>query len=123
MAAFAGPFTDGNFSTGFKERQPEVWQRYHDMVARNHSETIVTSLRMGIAQAPPAFDLAIIRCPVLFVMGELDSLIPTDRREHAQASINGSELIVLEGIGHAAAAEDPEGFNRAVLPFLQRCAG
>jgi pimeloyl-ACP methyl ester carboxylesterase len=122
MVGFAGPFTDGNFSKGFKERHPEVWQHYRDMVARNHDETVVLNLRAGVTRDSPAFDLAGVRCPVLFVMGELDNLIPAEKRERARDSIKGSELKVLEGIGHAAAAEDPDGFNRAVLPFLQKFA-
>jgi pimeloyl-ACP methyl ester carboxylesterase len=41
MAAFAGPFTNGNFSPGFKGKRPEVWQRYHDMIARNDPRTVI----------------------------------------------------------------------------------
>jgi pimeloyl-ACP methyl ester carboxylesterase len=59
---------------------------------------------------------------VLFVMGEMDNLIPADKRERAQASVKGAELTVLKGVGHAAAAEDPDGFNRTALPFLQKHA-
>jgi pimeloyl-ACP methyl ester carboxylesterase len=123
MAAFAGPFTEGNFSPGFKVKRPEVWQRYRDMIARNDARTVILNLKAGAEQDTPPFNLELIRCPVLFVMGELDSLIPADKRERAQASVKGSEMVVLKGIGHAAAAEDPEDFNRAVLDFLQRHAG
>ena len=60
-----------------------------------------------------------IDVPTLLLYGELDVRSPLHVAEALHASIPGSQLVVLAGVGHAANAEKPEEFNAAVRTFLE----
>jgi pimeloyl-ACP methyl ester carboxylesterase len=59
-----------------------------------------------------------IDVPTLLIYGELDVRSPLHVAESMHASIPGSQLVVLPGVGHFASAERPEEFNAAVRAFL-----
>jgi pimeloyl-ACP methyl ester carboxylesterase len=60
-----------------------------------------------------------ITAPTLLVWGDQDRLVDVRVAERTRASIPGSRLIVLPGIGHVAMMEDPQTTARAVLGMLQ----
>ena len=65
--------------------------------------------------------LGAIRAPTIVMCGSEDrSTPPSHSREIAQA-IAGAELVVLDGLGHMSAIEDPGAVNASLLPFVQRC--
>ena len=120
IAKYAEMFANMNFSLGLKERSPEVWDRYYRMLLRGRPETLIGIIEAGLEAPPPSLDLTKIKCPVLFVQGEYDSMVTPDRSKRAHESIIGSQMVMLP-VGHATAAEAPEEFNRAVLEFLAEC--
>ena len=58
--------------------------------------------------------------PVLVVWGTQDDITPLSQGRDLASLIPGAELVVLDGVGHIPAIEDPRGFNRALLEFLGR---
>jgi pimeloyl-ACP methyl ester carboxylesterase len=59
-----------------------------------------------------------ISLPTLLVYGDADVRAPLPVAEHLRASIAGSTLVVLPGVGHACNVEAPDAFNNAVRRFL-----
>jgi pimeloyl-ACP methyl ester carboxylesterase len=59
-----------------------------------------------------------IDVPTLLVCGDQDVRAPLPVAEHLHASIRGSTLIVLPGVGHVCNLEAPRAFNDAVHTWL-----
>jgi pimeloyl-ACP methyl ester carboxylesterase len=58
-----------------------------------------------------------VKCPVLILVGENDTLMGVDQGKLAQKAIGGSKVAILP-TGHAAAVELPGEFNSTVIEFL-----
>ena len=68
---------------------------------------------------PDAADLlGRIQCPTLLVRGSEDKGLSQDAAEALQRAIAGSELVVLEGCGHAPTGRDPVRTNLLLYEFL-----
>jgi pimeloyl-ACP methyl ester carboxylesterase len=59
-----------------------------------------------------------ITTPVLLVWKRHDPYLPVSLGRRAAATIPGSKLVILPGIGHAPAKQDAEVFNRLLVDFL-----
>ena len=75
----------------------------------------------------PAHDvrdrLGAIASPALVVAGGLDTETPVAYSRILADGLQNAELIVLDGVGHLAASEVPQTFNRLVRDFLDRGRG
>jgi pimeloyl-ACP methyl ester carboxylesterase len=60
-----------------------------------------------------------IQAPTLLVWGNNDPVIPFEIGKKAEKIIPNSKLMILE-TGHIPFAEDPEGFLKIVIPFLNK---
>jgi len=60
-----------------------------------------------------------ILAPTLLVWGKNDPVIPIEIGKSAEKIIPNSKLMVLE-TGHIPFAEDPEGFLKIVVPFIEK---
>ena len=69
-------------------------------------------------QSPAAY--AAFNRPTLIIWGALDTTTPLDQGKRLAALIPGSRLEVMDGIGHMPQIEDPAGFDRLLLPFIER---
>jgi pimeloyl-ACP methyl ester carboxylesterase len=63
--------------------------------------------------------LPLVSVPTLLVYGDNDVRAPMTVAEHLHASISGSTLVVLPGVGHVCNVEAPEAFNTTVRGFLR----
>lgn len=70
----------------------------------------------GLSSDPTAY--AALRMPVTLLWGELDQVTPLAQAEALQQLLPAAPLIVLSGVGHIPALEDPVTFNRALLDHL-----
>ena len=61
-----------------------------------------------------------LEMPVLVIWGDRDDITPLSQGRDLAALVPGAELVILDGVGHIPAIEDPRGFNRALLAFLER---
>jgi 3-oxoadipate enol-lactonase len=104
------------FSAGWPEKNRKVFEQYKNIRLTNNPKSYVVAMRSMTMGGPPP-DVSSIRCPTLIIGGESDGLMGADSARAGQALIPGSQLKVMP-TGHAAAIEQPEEFNAAVLGFL-----
>jgi 3-oxoadipate enol-lactonase len=68
----------------------------------------------------PMTALREIGCPVLWLVGREDPLVPLAAMQEAHGLTAGSELAVVDDCGHSTYFEKPEVFNHLVMDFLAR---
>jgi len=68
-----------------------------------------TDLRAGYGQ---------IKCPVLFMMGERDTLVPVAAASQAASLVENAQVAVFDGCGHAPFIPAPEKFSHVLHDFL-----
>ena len=76
----------------------------------------------GLRTQTPAAYAAFDR-PTLIIWGSLDTTTPLEDGQRLHRLLPGSELAVMDGIGHMPQIEDPAEFNRLLLEFLKRVKG
>ena len=59
-----------------------------------------------------------VKCPVLFVLGERDMMMPPKTAQSLQEKIPGSRTIVIPGAGHTLQAEAPDAVLDALIAFI-----
>lgn len=64
--------------------------------------------------------LADLAIPILFLVGEDDSITPPHIVRLAHRNVPSSQFEIIEGAGHSAYFERPELFNRKVMEFLEK---
>lgn len=82
----------------------------------SHTRTVRSLALHSLTDMSPR--LAGIRVPVRFIWGAEDPMFPLAQALHAQASIPGSKLAIVEGAAHAPELERPETFLEALLHYL-----
>lgn len=66
-------------------------------------------------------DIVRIRAPTLVLCGREDAATRLDKSENIAREIPHAKLVVLDGVGHMSAIEDPAGVNRHLVPFVGNC--
>jgi pimeloyl-ACP methyl ester carboxylesterase len=66
------------------------------------------------------FELRHVRVPALVITGSQDALTPIGDAEELAEMIPLAQLVELRGAAHGLMVESPNGFNDAVLDFLDR---
>lgn len=64
-----------------------------------------------------------IEAPTLVMVGSEDGSQPPPISETIARGIPGAELVILDGLGHMSALEDPEAVNARLVPFVGNCFG
>jgi pimeloyl-ACP methyl ester carboxylesterase len=97
---------------------PELVDRYYDLTLRaGNRHALVERFRQvlggeGVEKIPQ------IAVPTLILWGKDDHLIPLENGEHFHKDIKGSQLVMLDGLGHVPHEEDPVKTVAAVKGFL-----
>lgn len=115
----------------FRQRWPErvaLYAQIHHFNPATHSLPAADwhaalGRLMSLEQLLPMAALGDLRCPVLWLVGREDPLVPLAALQEAQALTPGSELAVVDDCGHSTYFEKPEVFNALVLDFIARRAG
>jgi pimeloyl-ACP methyl ester carboxylesterase len=97
---------------------PAAVERFTDSVRAFHPRGFRAMARASAEDLRPA--LPTIDVPTLLVYGDRDVRAPLAVAEHLHASIAGSTLTVLPGLGHVCNLEAPEPFNEVLRAWLQR---
>jgi pimeloyl-ACP methyl ester carboxylesterase len=63
-----------------------------------------------------------VACPALVVRGEESPLLSAETAERLAATLPDGRLSTVAGAGHSVPGDNPEGFYRAVMPFLREHA-
>lgn len=111
--------TVGSFSPGFKERDPEEFNRHKRIKMQNDPSHYIAIMEALNTEVSAPADLRKVKCPVLIIAGDSDNLMPLEVAESTKNSMNDAALKVLS-TGHASAIEAPKEFNQAVLDFMKK---
>jgi pimeloyl-ACP methyl ester carboxylesterase len=99
---------------------PALWDRVKGTIRRQSPEAIAAAA-LGMAERPDSGPtLATIDVPTSVVVGSADTLTPPHFSEAMTQAIPEAELVTLEGAGHLANLEDPDGFVEAIRGLLKR---
>ena len=104
------------FSEKTRKERPDIVERARAMIVGTSEPGY-----MGASKALQKMDyksrLGEIRCPTLFVVGELDGPHPDEMREMSRLT-PGAKFAEIAGVAHASNLEAPERFTEIVLDFL-----
>jgi 3-oxoadipate enol-lactonase len=113
LKAFLGPTT-------FRTR-PEVVAFVRDTVCADDLDSCAWAVRSVVPRRPDQRALlGGITTPVLVVAGVEDATFPNSETKEMAAAIPGAEFVVLDGVAHLAALEDPVVVNQLIENFLSR---
>jgi pimeloyl-ACP methyl ester carboxylesterase len=101
----------------------EMWRAYASLAGTENRKAFVRTIRGVIepgGQTVSALDRLYLAAhlPTLIVWGDRDPIIPVKHAHAAHEAIPGSQLAILEGVGHFPQAEAPEQFLAALTDFL-----
>jgi 3-oxoadipate enol-lactonase len=118
----SGPVADamlpGMVGRTTREKQPDLAESIHRMMALAPPRGVVGALDALIRRPDSTTTLATIDVPALIVVGDEDVLTPPREARAIQQGIRGSRLEVLTGAGHVSNVERPAAFNHVVSEFL-----
>jgi pimeloyl-ACP methyl ester carboxylesterase len=103
--------------TSQRER-PELIDHLNAMVRENTPVGVAAALRAMAARPDATARLARIRCPVVCVVGEEDTLTPPDVARAMAEGIPGARLSTIPLAGHLTNLEAPDAFNDVLLELL-----
>ena len=66
-------------------------------------------------------EISRIRAPTLVMCGAEDQATPPHRSEAIARAIPRAKLVVIDGVGHMSAIEDPAAVNAHLVPFVGNC--
>lgn len=92
-----------------------VWKMNENNLRRGHELEQVQFQRLD---PPAAGRLSEIHAPTLIIEGELDERVTLMMGDTLAAGIQGSRLVVMQGVAHVPSMEKPDEFNRLVGEFL-----
>jgi pimeloyl-ACP methyl ester carboxylesterase len=100
-------------SPRFTERSPDEAYLYQLLTSFGAPTPSVIAAALGRARFDDA-DLAKLRVPVLFVLGEDDSIFPPSIVRRAADRISGARLVVIPDAGHSPYFERPDVWNEVL---------
>ena len=100
-----------------------VWQNLRLMqriAQRNGGEVLHADFAACNAYQRGAEAVAALRCPVLFILAESDSMTPARASKPLIDACKDATVLTLPGAGHALMAENPDGVRVALMNFAAR---
>lgn len=119
VAAFVDTWSSRPLFASQKALPVEIRERLRGLRLENRATGLAASLRgLGTGVLPSLWDrLGELRCPVLLVVGALDTKFVYTARAMAPHIPDG-RLSVIGGVGHTVHLEAPHAWLDAVGPFL-----
>lgn len=103
----------------FNPDPERCWRQVEQIFAVNNPRLCAEFARQFYADHDPrTAGLKRIRCPNLVLVGEHDYFMRKPAEQIARC-VPQSELVILEGLGHMIAIEEPERVTSLVLKFLR----
>ncbi len=110
-------------SPGFRKRNPELANLYLQISSTNPPRPTATAGSVAPAPGPNADQLAGMKVPALFIVGEEDVMTPPEVVEAGARYIPGARVTRVPEAGHSVYFEKPEIFNFEVSRFIEEAAG
>lgn len=119
--AFLEQFTTDFFSANGELKISEDQRLYAKSIAAGASPKGTLDCITAFGRTDLRDDVAAVTIPTLVIHGDADAIVPFEVSGRRSAeSIEGSELVVIEGGPHAINATHPAEFNEALIGFLAR---
>lgn len=99
--------------------RPEVVSKVRQMMVRTKPEGAAAALRGRAERRDYTPLLSEIVVPTLIVVGSEDEFTPIRDAELMHRGIAGSQLAIIEGVGHMPNMESPDEFNAVFEQFLR----
>ena len=111
----------GLFASAFAAEHPDIVQALIAKGKEQEAKGIIAAIEAMISR--PAYLLALEQatCPVQFILGAEDALIPMDNALRAAALPDICDLHIIPGIGHMGMWEAPEHCAALVREFYLAC--
>ncbi|HEV3266391.1 MAG TPA: alpha/beta fold hydrolase [Acidimicrobiales bacterium] len=102
----------------------EMWSAYASLAESENRKAFARTIRSVIdpgGQTVSAMDRLYLATPMptLIIWGDRDDIIPVSHAHAAHQAIPGSQLVIIEGVGHFPQIEAPEQFVAALLDFVE----
>lgn len=99
---------------------PGFWMSGMNMrlMERQAPDVLYADFNACNSYLPDAAAVAGIKCPVLVVAGSRDQMTPLRAAQAMQDRFPPARMLVLEGVGHALMAEQPDAVLDALIDFL-----
>ena len=97
---------------------PDLVDRYYELTLREGNRRALALRVQHLVAGAQSERIATLKLPTLILWGSLDKLIPPAIAREFQQQIAGSQLVMLEGLGHVPHEEDPARSVQPVLAFL-----
>ncbi len=112
----------GLFPEAYVKSRPEVIEALIQNGRRQSAEGIAAALEGMIGRKNHLDTLRGIECPVLFLLGALDTIVPPELGLQAAVVPSLAELQLLQGVGHMGMFEATEMCVEIVAGFWEFCA-
>lgn len=119
---YVNQLVPGLFPESFRSKLPELVQAQLEQARRQSAEGIAMALQGMIDRADYSGLLSELAVPVQFVLGELDTLVPTADLLSLLAKPKVSDVQWLSDCGHMGLLENPRRVAEALLHFHGLCA-
>ncbi len=119
----AGGLGPHSVAPAFKTAHADLWFLYQALGRLNPPRP------RDFLALPPGFRgstserLAASGVPILYLVGDQDTVTPPDMIEMCHRIVPGSRYEVIAGAGHSTYFERPDAFNEVVLRFLRESEG
>ncbi|HSI48050.1 MAG TPA: alpha/beta hydrolase [Ideonella sp.] len=97
---------------------PELVERFYELTLREGNRRALGLRMRQIERGAGATQIATLRQPTLILWGQQDKLIPPENAQRFAHDIPGSQLVMLDGLGHVPQEEDPAASVAPVKRFL-----
>ena len=112
----------GLFAEAFTKANPELIDALIDKGKRQSAKGIAAALEGMIARKNHEQTLRSAPCPVLFLLGTEDTIIPLEQGMQAAVLPDIADVHVLSGVGHMGMLESTEKSAEIVRRFWEFCA-
>jgi pimeloyl-ACP methyl ester carboxylesterase len=99
--------------------QPNVVDKVRQMILQTKPEGAAAALRGRAERRDYIPLLREIAVPTLVIVGSEDTFTPISDAELMYREIAGSQLTIMEGVGHMPNMERPDEFNAVLMQFLR----
>ena len=95
-------------------------EKIKDIILTTSPITITGTLSALAQRAEMCSTLNEILIPVLILCGEEDTITPMSKSEFLNHNIANSQLHSIDKAGHLSNLEQPDEFNRYLIPFIKQ---
>ena len=104
-------------------RLAEMWSAYSSLAEAENRQAFARTVKSVIdpgGQMVSAMDRLYLASPmpILIIWGDRDNIIPVSHAHAAHDALPGSQLVIIEGVGHFPQIEAPEQFVSALVEFM-----